>query len=469
MDISFLQTAVSGTNAAEYTFSSQSIGAADSDRYIICCVAWRASADTTLSSVSIGGVAATLLANNVNVSGGETSGTCIAVAAVPSGTTGDVVVTIGATALRCGIALYRAVGLGTPTVPHDTLTSDADSPTGTIDIPNNGLCIGIAYNASQDTNAVSWTGLTEDFEASIEGGGDFNEFSGAQLLPEAGYQLNLTVTATYSLPNPNLSSGSFVSWDGGGLLSKLKSYWKLDETSDGSGAVTREDSHGPNDLTDNNTTPSGTGKISLGANMEQGSSEFLSIADASQTGLDITSDLSIAGWVNLESDASMEFLAKSNTVGNQRGYRFRYNPGATGTELLAGIDDDGAGGVDDGVAWSPTADGTTLYHIGIAYDASAGSVQFFINGVDAGTVTGFPTSIFNSSAQFNLGAFGTGSNTMDGIQDEFGIWARLLTEAEFAELYNAGAGLAYPFESEEDVIFLKPININQSVNRASTY
>jgi hypothetical protein len=38
----------------------------------------------------------------------------------------------------------------------------------------------------------------------------------------------------------------------------LVSYWNLDEESDGSGAITRVDSHGSNNLTDINTTPSAT-------------------------------------------------------------------------------------------------------------------------------------------------------------------------------------------------------------------
>jgi len=54
----------------------------------------------------------------------------------------------------------------------------------------------------------------------------------------------------------------------------------------------------------------------------------------------------------------------------------------------------------------------------------------------------------------------------DGNIDEVGIWDRILTTDEITELYNAGAGLAYPFtvdsgtttfstttSSFEDVVF----------------
>ncbi len=43
--------------------------------------------------------------------------------------------------------------------------------------------------------------------------------------------------------------------------------------------------------------------------------------------------------------------------------------------------------------------------------------------------------------------FGTeqGGNDLIGRVDEITIWKRLLTTQEKADMYNAGAGLAYPF------------------------
>ena len=50
-----------------------------------------------------------------------------------------------------------------------------------------------------------------------------------------------------------------------GLLTNLVSYYDLDEFSDGSGAVQRNDSHGSNHLTDNNTVPSADGIVTGGS------------------------------------------------------------------------------------------------------------------------------------------------------------------------------------------------------------
>ena len=61
-----------------------------------------------------------------------------------------------------------------------------------------------------------------------------------------------------------------------GLLTNLVSYWKMDESSDGSAAVTRVDSHGSNDLTDLSPyAASAAGIISNGALLVKANSEAL--------------------------------------------------------------------------------------------------------------------------------------------------------------------------------------------------
>ena len=82
-------------------------------------------------------------------------------------------------------------------------------------------------------------------------------------------------------------------------LTNLKAFWSLNESSDGSGAVTREDLHGTNDLTDNNTVASGTGLVySNAADLEVSSGEFLRVTDNE----DLTigdNDCTIVAWVNV--------------------------------------------------------------------------------------------------------------------------------------------------------------------------
>lgn len=231
------------------------------------------------------------------------------------------------------------------------------------------------------------------------------------------------------------------------LIDNIVSYWKLDEFSDGTGAVTREDSHSTNDLTDNNTTPSGTGIIDLGADFELSSSEFLSIADASQTGLDLTSDYTISFWYKFESlpaeDDQHVLLCKGgqgagtpgsygvgtlHVSGGQKSFRF-WNRNTTTLDIHD---------------FNYSILTATWYNIIARFGDSGKTYDLAVNGVDQTQQTGTLASS-NGTGAFALNSVGAGGAYSDGIMDEVGIWSRRITDAEIDELYNGGAGLTYPF------------------------
>ncbi len=158
----FLQTANNTADQASYTFSSQNLGVANAERYIIATIHSRkAGAAMTIDSVTIGGVSASIVVQKTNTVV-NSNVVAIAIAKVPTGTTGDVVVNLSTTVLRCAINLYRAVGI-IPTA-FDSDESGATNPAVTLDVPRGGLVIG----AGVDTNAATWTGLTEDIDATVE-------------------------------------------------------------------------------------------------------------------------------------------------------------------------------------------------------------------------------------------------------------------------------------------------------------
>jgi hypothetical protein len=167
MDFSFLQAASSTTDTNAYTFAAQNLGAADPNRYIIVAAMARRAGVTamTISSITVGGVAATIVVQlqanptNTNIAG-------LAIAAVPDGTTGDVVVTFSQTMVRCGIALYRAVGISSAT-PTDTGSNAVDPISDTLNVLAGGFAIGCVIGGS-GTTTVAWTNLTENYDANIE-------------------------------------------------------------------------------------------------------------------------------------------------------------------------------------------------------------------------------------------------------------------------------------------------------------
>lgn len=202
-EIGYLQSYTDTSDSSSYTFSSVNFGTADSNRYIIIGIASRKSGTTTsISSVTIGGVSATITkqqvnnATNTNVSG-------IAIANVPTGTSGNIVVTFADTMLRCAITVYRTVGLTSKTA-YDSDSSTASAPSVSLDVPTNGFAIGIGLTAA--STSATWTGLTEDSDATLE---SWVTYSSAHRNFESG-STGETMTVTFG--NSAEPSACFASW-----------------------------------------------------------------------------------------------------------------------------------------------------------------------------------------------------------------------------------------------------------------
>lgn len=203
--VSFLQQAENTTAQTTYTFSSQSLGAADAGRYIVVCIAARAGGETdgAVSALTIGGVSATITAQIPNNGGANTNLSAIAIAAVPTGTTGDIVVTLNFNHLRCSVAAYRVLGIDGVTA-FDSATSTDTDPTASLDIPAGGIAIAGSISAAADS--ATWTGLTENFDDNFQA---FATHSGASAAFE-DEQTDLTITCNWS--TSSVPAGVFASW-----------------------------------------------------------------------------------------------------------------------------------------------------------------------------------------------------------------------------------------------------------------
>jgi len=150
---SFTASGKSNADTASYTLTSASIGTATADRIVVVSVV--GVGDST-HSVTIGGNAATEVISYAGTSGRAS----LYALSVPTGTTANVVVTVGGTD-SLGVSVYAMYG-ASGTTAHDTATANADPLTTTIDIPAGGVVFAVAdaYNASALTFA--WTGVDED-------------------------------------------------------------------------------------------------------------------------------------------------------------------------------------------------------------------------------------------------------------------------------------------------------------------
>lgn len=190
MTFAFLQQATSTADSSSYTFASQNLGAADAARYIIVGIQCRRTLNTnTISSVTVGGVTASLV---VTADRGNQSKCAIYIAAVPTGTTGDVVVTFSGTANRCGIALWSAVGISSATASDTDSSITGTAPTMSIDVPAGGFAVAVGCENALTT--ATWTGLTErsDTQAEITMTSASDEFASAQ----TGLSVTITFAST---------------------------------------------------------------------------------------------------------------------------------------------------------------------------------------------------------------------------------------------------------------------------------
>lgn len=213
----------------------------------------------------------------------------------------------------------------------------------------------------------------------------------------------------------------------------------------GEASGTRVDEHGPNDLTDYNTVAQATGKVGDCADFEKDNSERLAIADASQTGLDFSGDMSISFWIYPESKPSTSgsaseayFLCKMVGSGTFA-YRLLWQTSSSINKIYFSTSGDGSSLTN--AIWDVTIDVATWYHIMIV--KSGTSVDLYINNVKIGSSGTVTSSIANSSSEFAVGAISDGGGYYDGRMDELALWSKAIDSTERDSLYNSGNGISY--------------------------
>lgn len=205
MGYSFLQATNDTSDLTTYTFSSQNLGTASSDRHIIVVVESRkAGAATTISSITIGGITADIVLQQSN-SDSNSNIAGIAIANVPTGTTGDIVITFGAGMVRCAIQVYSATGLASSTA-YDTDFSTASDPVGSLDIPAGGFAI--AGGVSNSASSATWTNLTEDHDNTLESFVTVTSASDSFVSAQTALSITCDFASSGSTP-----IGVFASWE----------------------------------------------------------------------------------------------------------------------------------------------------------------------------------------------------------------------------------------------------------------
>lgn len=163
-EFSFIAATESGANTNIYTFSSASLGVADTNRHIVVVTGSDGNDGDETTAVTVAGVSATKIVQAVGPSGNG-GNSAIWIAAVPTGTTGDIVVTYDAGQLASAIAVYRLVNYSA--TAYDTASDTTGDPSSvTIDVAADGVVI--AGNLIEESVGTAvWIGVTENYDSDL--------------------------------------------------------------------------------------------------------------------------------------------------------------------------------------------------------------------------------------------------------------------------------------------------------------
>jgi len=174
--------------------------------------------------------------------------------------------------------------------------------------------------------------------------------------------------------------------------------------------------------------------------LELSSSEYASITDGNQSGLDLNSDFTIEAWIKLEqlpstAGTAFEIVSKYGWTGaNKRQYTVTIRTSnkmrvywSNGT-VTSYVECDTAFDAGDVGAWN---------HVAVAVDLSAQTAAFYING-SAQSTTPTPagaTSIANSTDPFVIGAVNASAAVQffDGQINDVRVWNDIRSEAEIQD------------------------------------
>lgn len=188
-----------------------------------------------------------------------------------------------------------------------------------------------------------------------------------------------------------------------------------------------------NDLTDNNTvTSSSTGKVGTAAEFTAANTEYLSITDATQVGLDPGSTYTWAFWYKIKSLNNGFPITKYASGAQSYGLQVSMSGGADFFRIYNSSE------TTSDYSYNPINQGQWYYYV-VTYNS--GTATVYIDGTQVGSPTGIGT-LSNTSADFRIGSLQKyAGNEINGLMDVVEIYDRVLSGTEITALYNSGNGV----------------------------
>jgi hypothetical protein len=163
--------------ASPFTETGAAIGGAAANRLIFVAISGIKFINAALTSVTIGGVSATVGSAVRSALNGGRGFSEIWWSLVPTGTTGNIVITATGDSFAGGVSVYRVIGADvvTPIDNNDTTAVTSGNVSTDVSIGANTVTISTATTGiSVGAGNTSFANITENFEYSIDdGGGNF--------------------------------------------------------------------------------------------------------------------------------------------------------------------------------------------------------------------------------------------------------------------------------------------------------
>lgn len=212
----FITSVEDATNSATYTFTSHAAGTANASRIIVVgVVPYIGAGSLSISSVTIGGSAATLATNTT--SGGAQGNSRIAAIyyrAVAAGTTTTTIVSLSGTANSCGIAVWALYP--SSSTPVDAVSNQAASGSASIDaasvaVSTGGTMVAVHCHDNGQSTTWSWSGIetvSENLDSQLGDTGIRWSISTTSVSADTTAN-TLTATAASGTPNMSIAAASW--------------------------------------------------------------------------------------------------------------------------------------------------------------------------------------------------------------------------------------------------------------------
>lgn len=188
----------SGGSGTTVNVGSVPFGAAAADRTVVCAIHWTFSGgiNRTISSATIGGIAAGVQVQAAQDGGASGQGVGIIAVGVPSGTSGTVSITFSGAVSTVVVGSYRLAGGFTALLDADSAVSETPTTDLSVTITTGAAGCVIAGYISSNADLNSWSGVFSNYSGGASNGSVGAGSLGvtADITPEAigGNQLVVT-------------------------------------------------------------------------------------------------------------------------------------------------------------------------------------------------------------------------------------------------------------------------------------